>query len=345
MVSTDRLLCTEGSAVRERTALYAQEAGAIDVLVFALADTTCRESSEGALRIAPTNSYSRILYAYDAYRMARRMQKPDVVTAQDPFEAGVAGWLIARHFGVPLHVQIHTDIFDAHFRRHSLLNRARVVLARWIVRRATRVRVVSERIALTLPPHIPVSILPIYTDIETFASLQRSKHPRFKIALLYIGRLEKEKRVEVALQALVDARAAGHDAGLTVVGEGKEETHLRNVARAKGMERFVEFVGRRDDITPYLKEADAVLVPSVYEGYGLVIVEALASGVPVIATDVGVARESGAIIADAKSFSNTVLQWISSGPRTALLHGYPYLSREEYVRAYVSDVRACILGK
>lgn len=345
MVSTDRLLCVPKSSVRERTMLYAREAGYIDVIVFALAKKRYVTSVDGPLRVSPTQSRTRWLYIVDAYRAARRLEKPDVVTVQDPFETGVAGWLIAKHFRVPLHVQIHTDIFDSYFRTHSWLNRARVVIARWIVRRAARVRVVSERIALTLPSYMPVSILPIYTDTQAFARLERSKHPRFKIALLYIGRLEKEKRAEIALQALADARAAGHDAGLTIVGEGKEEALLRALTRSKGLERFVEFVGRRDDITPYLKEADAVLVPSVYEGYGLVIVEALASGVPVIATDVGVARESGAIIADAQSFSETVLQWISSGPRTASLHGYPYASREEYVRAYVSDVRACISEK
>lgn len=345
MVSTDRLLCVPKSAVRERTMLYAQEAGSIDVVVFVLAEKQYVTSVDGPLCISPTQSRARWLYIVDAYRAARRLEKPDVVTVQDPFEAGVAGWFIARYFRAPLHVQIHTDIFDPYFRAHSWLNRARVILARWVVRRAARVRVVSERIALTLPPHIPVSVLPIYTDTQAFASLRRSKHPRFKIAFLYIGRLEKEKRAEIALQALADARAAGHDAGLTVVGEGREEARLRSLARAKGLERFVEFVGRRDDITPYLKEADAVLVPSVYEGYGLVIVEALAAGVPVIATDVGVARESGAIITDTQSFGGTVLQWISSGPRTVSLHGYPYTSREEYVRAYVSDMRACISGK
>lgn len=342
MISTDRLLCAEGSAVRERVAQYAREAGAIDAIVFTRADTGLEESSEGALRIVPTHSATRWLYIYNAYRIVRRLPKPDVVTAQDPFEAGFAGWLIARHFRVPLHIQVHTDIFNPHFYRHSLLNRIRVALAAFLLRRAVRIRVVSERIAQSMPTGVPATVLPIYVDFTRFAALPRTKHPRFKVALLYVGRLEQEKRVDLAVRTLARARNAGHDAGLTIVGDGRESKNARALARSLGVEQFVEFVGRRDDIGPYLSQADAVLVPSVYEGYGLVIVEALAAGIPVIATDVGVAREAGAIVSSPDEFTQTLIRWIQSGPRTASLQGYPYTSREAYVRAYVDDLRACL---
>lgn len=341
MISGDKMMCMPGSAVRERTALYAREAGTLDVIAFVLAGAGI-ESTDGPLHIVPTQSRSKWLYILDAYRAASHLQKPDVITVQDPFETGIVGLLLSRLFNVPLHVQIHTDIFDLHFRASSLKNRVRVFIARFVLRHATFVRVVSERIARTLSLAVPITVLPIYTDITRFSHLPRMKHPRFKISLLYIGRLEKEKRVDMTVRALKVARDAGHDTGLTIVGDGSEKVHVRNLVRKSGMERFVEFVGWRDDIAPFLSQADVLLVPSVYEGYGLVIVEALAAGVPVIATDVGVAREAGAIVTDVAHFSETLLTWLSDGPRSAELKSYLYTSQEEYVKAYVADLRACI---
>ncbi len=334
------MMCVPKSAVRERTLLYAREAGALDVVVFTPREIGI-ESTDGPFHSIPTQSRSKWLYMFDAYRAASRLQKPDVITVQDPFETGIVGLLLSRRFNAPLHVQIHTDIFDPHFRRHSLKNRARVLIARCVLRRAAAIRVVSERIAGSLSVRVPVSVLPIYTNTAHFARLTRVKHPRFKISLLYIGRLEKEKRADAAVHALKAAREAGHDAGLTIVGQGREEGRIRLLARSLGVERFVEYAGRRDDIAPFLSQADVLLVPSAYEGYGLVVVEALAAGVPVIATDVGVAREAGAIVTDAAHFNETLLAWLSSGPRSAQLQGYPYASQDEYVKAYVADIRAC----
>lgn len=344
MISGDKMMCVPKSAVRERTKLYAQEAGALDVVSFTPRGPYI-ESTDSPLHIIPTQSRSRWLYILDAYLSGRHLQRPDVITVQDPFETGIAGLLLARRFKIPLHVQIHTDIFDPHFCTHSLLNRLRVGIARFVLRRAARIRVVSERIAQSLVPlslHASVSVLPIYADISRFAGLSRMKHPRFKIALLYTGRLEKEKRADVAIYALKAARDARHDAGLTIVGQGREEERLRTLVRSLGMERFVEFVGWRDDITPFLSQADALLVPSVYEGYGLVVVEALAAGVPVIATDVGIAREAGAIVTNVAHFNQTLLAWLSDGPRSAELKNYPYASQDEYIKAYVADIRTCV---
>ena len=86
--------------------------------------------------------------------------------------------------------------------------------------------------------------------------------------------------------------------------------------------------------------ADLVLAPSLYEGYGMVVVEALASGTPVISTDVGVAREAGAIIAEEDDFAKAITTWHESGPKEGKLQNYPYKNFEEYVEAYCADVEA-----
>jgi glycosyltransferase involved in cell wall biosynthesis len=138
----------------------------------------------------------------------------------------------------------------------------------------------------------------------------------------------------------LNASNAGHDIGLTIVGEGSEHESLIQRAKHAGIESRVEFVGWQHDIGRYLARADVVLVPSRYEGYGLVIVEALAAGVPVIATDVGVAREAGAIVASERQFIPTFLKWLADGPRSASLVNYPYRNYMEYVEQWCADIKA-----
>jgi glycosyltransferase involved in cell wall biosynthesis len=341
-IGTDRKIFEEGSAACARQLAYAQKLGELDVVVLSRGESLA-QFSEQTLSVYPTRSALRLTYVLGARRIARSLRRPDVVTVQDPFETGLIGLRIARMLGVPLHVQVHTDLTSPAFRRHSLMNRIRYHIAWYVLRRASRVRVIlartkDELVAAGITASIEV--LPIFVDTQRYASLPREKHPRWKIDALYIGRLEPEKHPCLALDAVAAARTAGHDIGLTIVGEGSEHESLIQRAKHAGIESRVEFVGWQHDIGRYLARADVVLVPSRYEGYGLVIVEALAAGVPVIATDVGVAREAGAIVASERQFIPTFLKWLADGPRSASLVNYPYRNYMEYVEQWCADIKA-----
>jgi glycosyltransferase involved in cell wall biosynthesis len=340
-IGTDRRLFEEKSASRARHEAYAKQFGALDSIVFTRGGGESARSE--ALSITPTNSRSRFLYGLNAFLIARKLPKPDVITTQDPFETGLVALFIARWLRVPLHVQVHTDLASPAFVRHSVLNRLRRACGWFVLRRASRTRVILERTKDALRARgipTPITVLPIFVDTERLVRIPRVKHPRFKIALLCIGRLEKEKRLSLAIDALHAAREAGHDAGLTFVGSGIEERSLRADARRRGLEHFVDFAGWHDDIMPYLSAADILLVTSKYEGYGMAIIEALAAGVPVLSTDVGVAREAGAMVASASEFSRALLKWISNGPRRGELHEYPYRNFTAYAKAYCDDIAA-----
>jgi glycosyltransferase involved in cell wall biosynthesis len=340
-VGTDRKLFEEGSTARARHEAYAQQLGTLDIIVFTRGNE--RPVRVGALSVTPTNSFSRLFYGLNAFSIARKLSRPDVITAQDPFETGLIAWFIARRLHVPLHVQVHTDFTSREFARASLFNRLRVICAWFVLRRAVRIRVILERTKKELGARgisAPITLLPIFVDTERFARIPHTKHPRFKESLLAIGRLASEKRFSLVIRALHSMRTAGHDAGLTLVGAGSEEKRLRALAQKLGLESFVEFTGWHNDITPYLSHADILLVPSRFEGYGMVIVEALAAGVPVLSTDVGVAREAGAIVTTPEKFADALQQWFARGPRTAELKNYPYKSFDEYVKAYGDDLAA-----
>lgn len=343
-IGSDPRLFEEGSAARSRQSAYAAHIGTLDIIAFTGRASRFQRFTDGPLRVIPTRSWCRLAFGLDAWRLARQLEKPDVVTVQDPFETGLIGCCIARMFRVPLHVQVHTDFTASAFRTHSAANRVRARIAWFVLRRADRIRVILERTReeiIAAGVSAPIAVLPIFVDTARYGALVREKHPRWKIDALFVGRLESEKHPCLALDAIAAAREAGHDVGLTIVGEGSERDALVERARSAGIADRVEFMGWRTDILPFLARAEVLLVPSRYEGYGLVIVEALAAGVPVIATDVGVAREAGAIVVSEEAFSQALIDWIERGPRSAQLAGYPYRDLAAYVRRYVDDIAAC----
>jgi len=350
LIGMDRTIFSEGSATRARITRLGREVQGLDVIIFSTRAHKIQESVTLApgVRVYPTNSYSRLLYGWDALRIARRLPRPDIISTQDPFEIGLTGLLFGWFFKVPLAVEMHTDFLSSAFVHHSFLNRVRVLLAGFVIRRAQGGYAVSERLQEKVT-HVwglgtNIGVVPIYIDTRTYASIERSKHPRFRNTLLWVGRFESEKNPETALDALAAARAKGYDFGLVMVGNGRLEGVLRQHALDLGISQWVEFVGYQSDVRPYYASADLLLVTSSYEGYGMVIVEALSAGVPVLSTNVGIAREAGAMIVKG-DFSQPLLSWISGPHASGHLKMPTYVNEDEYYQKVVSCYEAILKTK
>jgi len=243
-------------------------------------------------------------------------------------------------------VQVHTDFLSPEYAKHSLLNRLRVLIAGFVLRRATRARVVSERLQIGLTMRLnligSITILPIFADLDGVRaarenSVLAARFSQFETKLLVVSRLEPEKNVALAIRAFQEASPLG--SCLIIVGNGSQRKALQGLAEDLGVSKRVFFEGEQDAAL-YYPLADLVLVPSKYEGYGLVIIETLAAGKPVLSTDVGVAREAGAIVADPEHFVAALVDWFKNGPRAASLKEYPYKNFADYVRAYCDDIAA-----
>lgn len=344
MLSTDSSIADPTSQAHARVASYARESGEIGIIILS-SNRTLVSKTYGPLSIHPTRSWSRLCSVFGALMLARRLPKPDVITAQDPFETGLIGAILSRFLRVPLHVQVHTDFLSPEFRTHSWKNRVRVLFAGCVLTYAVRIRVVSERIKQRIENEyrlmIPMSVLPIFVDLRRYRNLSHTQHERRTAPLLFVGRLEPEKRADIAIHALARARSLGIDAELTIVGDGSQREALQSLAQELGVTQWIVFVGQKDPLEYYAR-ADMLLVPSEYEGYGMVIIEALAAGIPVLSTDVGVAREAGAHIAshDLDGFAGELCSLLAhiQLPRVELVN-YPYESEAEYVRMWASDVR------
>lgn len=123
--------------------------------------------------------------------------------------------------------------------------------------------------------------LPALEDGEDTTVLRRASGDTIVAA----GRLVKEKGFDVALRAF--ARVENRATRLVVLGDGPEHANLLSLAASLGVSERVAFPGYVSDITPWLAQARLFLLSSFYEGYGAVLIEALAAGRPVVSTDCG----------------------------------------------------------
>lgn len=105
-----------------------------------------------------------------------------------------------------------------------------------------------------------------------------------------VCRLEEPKKgLTVLLQAMASlmARPGRIPRQLLIVGEGPAEQRLRDLSEELGIAQRVRFAGMRRDVTRLLPLMDVFVLPSLYEGFGIAIIEAMAAGLPVVATAVG----------------------------------------------------------
>lgn len=132
--------------------------------------------------------------------------------------------------------------------------------------------------------------IPNGVDMKRFSPIPAEDKARLRADLglgsaspivIYVGRLHPLKRVDLLLDAWPAVRAEHPNARLLVIGTGPEETALRQ----RGAEG-VDFLGQKEDVIPYLRAADAYVLPSAREGLSNSLLEALATGLPAIATAV-----------------------------------------------------------
>jgi D-inositol-3-phosphate glycosyltransferase len=116
--------------------------------------------------------------------------------------------------------------------------------------------------------------------------------------LLYVGRIEPLKGIDTLIEAIAHIRREGNEVCLAVIGgemdigqefENAEMARLKSVSANYGLDDSVVFLGKRsqDSLPYYYSAAEAVVVPSFYESFGLVALEAMACGTPVVASEVG----------------------------------------------------------
>ncbi|MCF7835756.1 MAG: glycosyltransferase [Candidatus Marinimicrobia bacterium] len=297
MISTDRNIFNKDSEVRQRMLEYGGLVEELYIIVFAEKKLGFKPLNLGNVFVQPTNSRNRWLYILDAIKIGKKTTKPDLITSQDPFETGVVGWRIAKHFSSKLQFQIHTDFLNKYFISESFLNKIRVKIAKFLIPKADCIRVVSKRIAQSLGGAFakPV-VLPVFVDVEKIKNQSieinlKEKYPQFDFIILMASRLTKEKNIGMAIGAMANVVKQYPKVGLVIVGNGPERNHLLSQISNLKVEKNVMIESWASDLPSYYKTTDIFLLTSNYEGYGRTVIEAATCGCPVIMTDVGIAND------------------------------------------------------
>ncbi|MCB0921001.1 MAG: glycosyltransferase family 4 protein [Actinobacteria bacterium] len=220
----------------------------------------------------------------------------DVVHAHD-WVVGRAGATAANTHGVPLIATIHATEAG----RHSgwlpdVVSRSVHLVEQWLVDDADAVIVCSAAMADEVErahntPARKISVIPNGIDPgerpapgELAESLLQG-HPR----ITFVGRLEWEKGVFTAVQAMPAVLARYPDARLRMVGTGSQQEALHAAILDAGVAASVDLLGHVDEQTlaDVYASSDVVIAPSSYEPFGIVALEAAAAGIPLVVGDTG----------------------------------------------------------
>lgn len=242
----------------------------------------------------------------------------DVVTTQDPFFRGLVGLFIARKLKARLNVQLHADL-----QAQSFLKR---LVANFVLSRADSIRVVSEMLRKQIGKvKAKIVVLPVFVELDRFKNLERN--PDENPTILWIGRFEGEKDPVRAISVFKEVLKDMPSAKLVMLGAGSLEGELKGISTGLA----VEFPGWQDPVE-FLQKASVLLSTSKAESWGSSIVESLAAGVPVVAPDVGVAKEAGAFVVPREKLAEEVIKTIKEKREGKLL--LQILSKEEWVKLW-----------
>ncbi len=273
-----------------------------EVFVFTFGDVRRTEDEPGVVRspgvpVPVTDAGIRLSFRYSD-RAQELLKTMDVVHVHHPFLSGRLALRYCRSEGIPIVFTNHTryDLYAQaylpmlpdqigttflHAYLPSFCREVDLVIAPSEgLRRVLRELEVEARVEV-----IPngVDLTPFRGQLET-VSPDRLGVPEDHIVLIYTGRLGPEKNLTFLLRAFAGAQSAWPETSLVLVGGGSERDNLEDIARRAGLKEHVIFTGivEYDQIPGYLAAADAFVTASVTEVHPLSVIEALATGLPVV---------------------------------------------------------------
>ena len=234
--------------------------------------------------------------------------KLDIVHSQSPFALGWLARRVARQAAIPLVSTNHTIYTEyTHYFPFASKSFARATLIRWMswyynecdwvfapsaFTRSLLVDGFHIRTPVTVvPTGIPEPPYILASDRATKESLQIPADARI---LLYVGRLAREKNLDLLLDAFAGVRSQCGNVFLVVAGSGNNADRMKERTKALRLTNYVRYTGflDRTRLDPLYRAADVFVYPSITETQGLAVGEALAAGTPCVVVNGGGAPET-----------------------------------------------------
>jgi glycosyltransferase involved in cell wall biosynthesis len=247
--------------------------------------------------------------------------RPEIVVAFFSIPSAPAAWLVQAAQGVPYIISLRGgDVPGFDEKNIGAMHRMTAPITDFLWRHAAAVVANSAGLRTTarrFAPELPILEIPNGVDTTRFspgAASLRNDVPQ----LLFVGRLARQKGVDVLLDALALVR--DHPWQLVVAGDGPERAPLAEQVSRLGLADRVHFRGwvQREDLPDLYRSADVFVFPSHDEGMPNVVLEAMASALPIIATRVPgndeLVRDNGKLVppGDARAFAEALQPLLSS---------------------------------
>ena len=340
------------NASANAAAIWAAEGHLVTVLTAQFADLPSEETVDGVrvvripalrARIERSTPFEQVSFMLSALYHAPCVcsgWRPDITAAYFGVPSGPAALLLKRLYKVPYVVSLRGgDVPGFRSYDFGLYHKLISPILHLIWRRADAVIANSQglrRLAQAFDRQVNIQVIPNGVDTEKYRVSSRSWEPP---VLLTVGRLVSQKGIDILLRGLAAVRDLPWN--LLVVGDGKDKAGLETLAAELGLEHRIRFAGwkNRDELIEYYRQANLYVHTSYDEGMSNAVLEAMASGLPILATgisgnlDVIIEGQTGMLVPPGKPEAISPALRVLL-PATELRQRYGRFGRERAAKDY-----------
>jgi len=240
-----------------------------------------------------------LVYSWKAYQFSvqlTRDKKFDLVHAFFTLPGGLIAYLIKRKFNLPYIVSLRGSDVPGYSERFSFIYKIFTPLFTFIWKKSSATVANSQglkELALLSNPKQEISVIYNGIDINRFQPNEEDKPKNEFIIMPGASRITQRKGLKYLIQAFQKVASRHPRLRLEIMGEGDEKNNLEKQVKEANLSDKISFLGRipQEKVAKYYQRASLFVLPSLNEGMSNAMLEALASGLPLIATDTGGSKE------------------------------------------------------
>jgi len=255
-------------------------------------------TQEGSMEVYSTGGQIKLTQAIRAVILARKLSKSQMyntVSSQDPLFIGVVAYIISKLLKTKLLVSVFgMNVFSKGWLKEKWFNRFIKPISIFILSQATALQTdTMDSFSLLQKKYKSKTFykLVIPTNLKDF-DVNRDYHGEGR-KVLYVGRLSHEKNIPFLVEVIKSTAQKIPSIHFTVIGNGPLRSYFLAQINKNELTKFVTYIPElsRKEIVSYFQNNDIFILTSFYEGLAKVFMEAGMSGMPIVTTDVGGARD------------------------------------------------------
>jgi len=281
----------------DRQKEYAKRLGYVDMIVYSPKKHNLNTKHYDNLSIYPSKSLNMFTFVYDVLKIVKKLlknKKIDVITTQDPFGTALAGYLLKQKYKIPLHIQSHSSFLNNYewINEKPILFRIFNKIGHFTLKKADRLRVVNttekqKYIDILGVKESKIDVAPVPINIKFWQIIPsneelnefKKKYNLEKPILSWVGRNVKFKNLEFLFKTLSLLETQYH---ILIAGDMKGYWNLEELEKKYNIKPIYLGILTHNELKILYYNTDIYLHTSNYEGFGLVVADAQASGCVVI---------------------------------------------------------------